>query len=974
MADTRWDKQWETFHAALERPAQERAAFVKAQLADDPDLASEVLKLLEASSASEDLLREPAIVKAGALDFLEPESLINTTIGPYRLTAVLGEGGMGVVYAADQAEPVRRKVALKIIRLGMNTEEVVRRFEMERQALALMSHPNIARVFDAGVTADGRPYFVMEYVVGMPLTEYCDDRRLSIGKRLELFCEVCAAIQHAHQKGVIHRDIKPSNVIVEIGEDGRATPKVIDFGIAKAINQQLTEKTLATKLGRIMGTPAYMSPEQADLDGERVDTRSDIYSLSVLLYELLTSTTPFTQAELLSAGYAEINRVIREEDPPPPSTRLSRMEMHTARSVAESRSSSAQSVQQQVAGDLDWIILKGLEKSPDRRYSSAAELQADIRRHLNDEPVVARPPSRGYKLAKFYRRNRLATNAAIVILGLGIAFTVTTTLQSRSLARALEQATVERTRAQEVTAFILKLLAEADPAVSGAESVTVREVLDRGAAELESSLKGQPATKAATIFGIANVYRELGLYEDAIHVLDLAASIEPDVQEQSPVLLGRLRLERAYIEHDLGHLPTAETLYREAAGLMAGSGQSGNLVDVWGGLGQVLAEMGKAEEGRSYIEDALKIATEADDVDKVTVARLTNHLTEALLALGAYDRAAESAQRAVALSNETFGETSTQAAMAYATQSIVNKRLGRFEDALTAETAALDIYQRLMGRDHLYSATLLSNRAATLTNLGRLDEAERDSLESLAIYGRLFETAHPGYVSAQSNLANIYVKQGKYAAAETAFRRVLDLDRQSLGSSHPYIASDMESIATTLSFQGRSAAALALQSQVVDMRREVLPAGHPDIARGLLNYSKYLIETRRPADAQAALDQALTMLAGSGEQDPLLLAARFARAELLFLRGDLAGADEQFGAVQESQGRSLGPDHPDLATTLLQRARVKAALGEKGESERMLRRSLEIRRASLGRDHPLTKLAERELKALQDAAEAPGGA
>ncbi|MCH9035405.1 MAG: serine/threonine protein kinase, partial [Planctomycetes bacterium] len=337
-------------------------------------------------------------------------------IGPYKTLEVLGEGGMGVVYRAQQTKPVKREVALKLIKLGMDTKQVIARFESERQALALMDHPNVAKVFDAGATEQGRPYFVMELIHGLPITEHCDRHKLSIDQRLDLFMKACEAIQHAHQKGIIHRDIKPGNILVEY-RDGQATPKIIDFGVAKATSQRLTEKTLFTEQGQMIGTPAYMSPEQADLSSQDIDTRSDIYSLGVLLYELLTGTLPFDAKSLRSAGFGEIQRIIRDEEPPKPSTRMTTggfvssdqkdaKDSSSLEAAANKRRSDPHTLMKRIRGDLDWIVLKCLEKDRSRRYASAADFAADLRRHLKNEPVQAGSPSATYRLIKFLRRNK----------------------------------------------------------------------------------------------------------------------------------------------------------------------------------------------------------------------------------------------------------------------------------------------------------------------------------------------------------------------------------------------------------------------------------------------------------------------------------------------------------------------------------------------------------------------------------------
>src|SRR5262245_6426545 len=347
-------------------------------------------------------------------------------IGPYKLLERIGEGGFGSVWMAEQREPVKRRVAVKLIKLGMDTKQVIARFEAERQALAMMDHPNIAKVLDAGSTETGRPYFVMEYIRGVPILEYCDKERLDTQARLELFTSVCQAIQHAHQKGIIHRDIKPSNVLVTL-HDGVPVPKVIDFGIAKATNSELTNKTLFTEHRQMVGTPAYMSPEQAEMSGLDIDTRSDVYSLGVLLYELLTGTTPFDTRSLLESGYAEMLRAIREDEPHKPSTRISTLG-DTGTRTAQQRRVELKKLSLLLRGDLDWIVMKCLEKDRTRRYETASALAADIRRHLFDEPVTASPPGAGYRLRKFVKRHRAQATAAAVVLGALVLGAVGTTV------------------------------------------------------------------------------------------------------------------------------------------------------------------------------------------------------------------------------------------------------------------------------------------------------------------------------------------------------------------------------------------------------------------------------------------------------------------------------------------------------------------------------------------------------------------
>jgi serine/threonine protein kinase len=616
------DNREETlFNAALQLATpEERAAYLQNACPDDESLRQRVTALLQAHAQADAPLDKPAaglpartLVLNPAL--IQPTEKAGDKIGHYKLLQQIGEGGCGVVYMADQEEPVRRRVALKIIKLGMDTKQVIARFEAERQALALMDHPNIAKVLDAGATETGRPYFVMELVRGIRITDYCDQNNLPTRERLNLFNQVCNAIQHAHQKGIIHRDIKPSNILVTM-HDGVPVPKVIDFGIAKATEQRLTDKTLFTAFEQFMGTPAYMSPEQAEMSGLGIDARSDIYALGVLLYELLTGKTPFDAKELLQAGLDEMRRTIREKEPARPSTCLSTMLDADLTTVAKHRQAEPSKLTHLLRGDLDWIVMKTLEKDRTRRYETASGLAADIQRHLQNEPVVARPPSNVYRFQKLVRRNKLACTAAgavavALILGFGISAWLhrlgpvgIEAAQRKELERAVDRLGNDNTNLFPYCINLLKTL------VANGKSDEARKFSESGVDWIRQHPKWPAATRISylgtindilkgSIFGFeeaASVQAErlqilratypadngelcdaLGEYTWTLLASDQCTNAEAPAREVLPVLEKKHDyVEKFWVQSMLGESLTKQKRYAEAEPLLLSAYEGAN--------------------------------------------------------------------------------------------------------------------------------------------------------------------------------------------------------------------------------------------------------------------------------------------------------------------------------------------------------------------------------------------------------------
>ncbi|MGE3310625.1 MAG: protein kinase [Limisphaerales bacterium] len=570
------------FDVALELPAgPERDAWIRQACGGDEVLLERMRALLRASEAPPEFLREaPArpLATAGAAGHTTTGA--GTRIGRYRLLEQIGEGGFGIVHMAEQVEPLARKVALKVLKPGMDSRQVIGRFEAERQALALMDHPNIAQVFDAGATESGRPYFVMELVRGIPITEFCESEGLDLEARIELFILVCGAVQHAHQKGIIHRDLKPTNILVTLHGD-RAVPKVIDFGIAKAIHQPLTDKTVFTLFQQFVGTPAYMSPEQASLSGLDVDTRSDIYSLGVLLYELLTGTPPFDNTELLRSGPDAMRHTIQEKEPERPSTRHRRRAQGTHRAPRPAKL-------ERLPSDLDWIVLKALEKDRERRYATANGLAADLRRFLNQEPVSAVAPTIGYQLAKLMRRHRVAAAAA---LGTVVLLTAAATVGTGLAIRAHRAEVLAKERADAaigVGEFYWKsLLSQLTPWQATNPRVTLREAFDRSAGEVSQRLAEKPLAEASVRLAVGRTY--LGLSEFALAETNLVRALELVRQFEMPpgAATAETLYQMAVLRELQGLVVDAARLLDEVADIRRGYLPEDH-GDVWGPVAKAL--------------------------------------------------------------------------------------------------------------------------------------------------------------------------------------------------------------------------------------------------------------------------------------------------------------------------------------------------------------------------------------------------
>jgi non-specific serine/threonine protein kinase/serine/threonine-protein kinase len=664
------------------------------------------------------------------------------TLGPYRLLQKLGEGGMGEIWLADQVQPIRRQVAIKVIKAGMDTAQVVARFESERQALAVMDHPAIARVFDAGSTPAGRPYFAMEYVRGEPIITYCDRHHLTTDERLQLFLQVCDGVQHAHQKAIIHRDLKPSNILVTLQND-RPAPKIIDFGLAKAITPQLSDRWLVTEVGALVGTPEYMSPEQAEMGGLDIDTRTDVYALGVTLYELLTGCLPHEAKDLRQLGLDEIRRTIREVDPLRPSARAAQRHS-SAVEIARNRQTAPERLARRLRGDLDWIVMRALEKDRTRRYQTANALALDIRRSLNSEPVTAGPPGSVYRIGKFVCRHRLGVTAAGVLATLLVAFGATMAVQARRIARERDRANTEAVTARQVADFLVGLFTVSDPSEARGKSVTAREILDKGAREIDETLRDQPEVQARLQATMGAVYTSLGMYGAALPLLERAVETRRRLlgYDDPDTLAATNDLANAYWYQ--GRLKEAEPLY----------------LDIVERRKRVLGE-----EHPDTLRARFDLASVYGQQRRWDIAETLTRST-------------------LDTQVRVLGEDHPDTVASITHLQFLYYRQGRYSEAEPIAARALQITRRVMGEDHPRTLNDMHNLATIYDKLGRYGEAERLYLQSLEGLRRVLGEVHPEIASTFAAVALLYKNLGRYADAEPMALAAYRAYNQSLGVDH----------------------------------------------------------------------------------------------------------------------------------------------------------------------------------------------
>jgi serine/threonine protein kinase len=841
-------------------------------------------------------------------------------IGPYHLLQKLGAGGMGEVWRAEQKEPVRRQVAVKLIKVGAESTQVLARFEAERQALAMMNHPNIARFLDAGATDDGQPFVVMELVQGKPFTTYCDENRLGIDERLELFIGACNGVQHAHQKGIIHRDLKPSNILVSV-VDGKPVPKVIDFGLAKALEatQRLTDQSLHSAIGQVLGTYRYMSPEQADVNSNDIDTRTDIYALGVMLYELLTGSVPLDDSTIQGEAILKVLEFIREKEPIKPSSKLGSSTDEQISTITSKRKTDSVRLSRILAGDLDWIVLKALEKDRTRRYESASGFAADVKRYLNNEPVIARPPSVSYRVQKFVRKNRVAVIAAalvgISLLG-GIAGTTWGMMLASHRAEQAKAATAKAIDARDAAAFQRKLAEQAE-----ADAKRDRDLAEKRRQEAELNLAY--AKKGNEILG--SVFTDLDPKAEYATVADLrnalADNLENSVKELEGTSIG-------------DPLAVAEMQMT---------------------LGLSLLGLGQPRQAEILFDRALETRTSRLGPDHPETLNSMNNLASAYHLAGELSKAIPLNEQTVKLRKSKLGPDHPDTLNSMNNLAVAYIDAGELSKALPLLEQTLDMTKAKLGLDHSDTLTSMNNLAEAYSDAGELSKALPLYEQTLKSRRAKLGLNHPETLNSMNNLALAYSEHGDLSKAIALHEQTLELKKAKLGLDHPDTLNSMNNLALAYNDAGETLKAISLYENTLELRKAELGPDHPSTLTSMNNLALGYSATGDLPNAIPLFEQALVLRkAKLGPDHPDTLQSMNNLAVAYGKAGDLSKALPLFEQTLELTKAKLGPNHPDTLVYMNSLAVAYYYSGETLKAISLYEQALELQQAKVGDDHPHT--------------------
>jgi eukaryotic-like serine/threonine-protein kinase len=877
VSDERWERVKQLLHQAMQLTPEQRVRFLdEACLGDDPCRA-EIDSLLSADAEARSSFLKSAssgapadLDDSGCAHALAPGDLFEHR---FQLIGALGEGGMGQVWLANQIAPVRRQVAVKLVKAGMYDESVVQRFRSERQSLAMMDHPAIAKVFEAGATSQGQPYFVMEYVPGLPITKYCDQQRLDIPARLELFIQACEGVQHAHQKAIVHRDLKPANILV-VDLDGKPVPRIIDFGLAKATAPKLITESEFTRLGQFVGTPGYMSPEQADPYARDIDTRTDVYSLGIVLYVLLTGYQPFDVKMGQRPPLDVLLRKLREEDPPLPSTKAG-ADPDSSVGAATARGAEPNQLTHLLRGDLDSIAMKALERDRAKRYGTPSELAADLRRYLNEEPVTARPAGGVYRLRKYARRHRIAVGIAC---GLIVMLTAFTALQGLELRRTTQErdranqerdrANRERDRATRITDFMTGMFKVSDPSEARGNRVTAREILDKASNEMRTSLARDAEVRAQMLHVMASTYLNLGIYtrahELAQRALDARARLHGPKDPYTLESMSQL----GWILDREGHHADAEKVERQAleGDRQALGPEAGPTLETMDHLAVIQIDEGHYQDAENLARQAMQGAARTLGPQDSLTLLSTNHFAVALVYQARYEEAEREFRKLLEIDQRVLGPDHPQTlavminlATAAASQRHVAEGERLYREVLSAQ-------RRVLGPEHQYTLLTMENLAALLIDSGHLADGEKLHRQVLEIRLRTLGAEHPDTLSSKANLADALLKEGDVREADTLQRETLAVQQRVLGPEDRDTLASRSTLASILIHERRYDEAAKIASDTLDIQMRTLGRGHPDTLYSLRLLGMAMAYSHRYAEATPLFRNAIDSLQDVADQ------------------------------------------------------------------------------------------------------------